>query len=124
MPVIISLVYVSWLEIAQLGNSEKCVRIYAAITGRNGCLKLTGTCQDGCNVGKFGEFCNETCDARHEACFNQDTRNCKCKPIFKEYILKVVCVIIGLMFCIKCKNCGLIFIQACSKVHVSTYPIY
>lgn len=85
---------------------------------RNGCLKLTGTCQDGCNVGKFGEFCNETCDARHEACFNQDTRNCKCKPIFKEYILKVVCVIIGLIFCIKCKNCGLIFIQACSKVHV------
>lgn len=87
----------------QVGKFGEMCRNICSEYCRNGCLKVTGICRDGCNVGKFGEFCNETCDARHKACCNQDTRKCKSKSIFENYI-KSFCVVIGRNACISFKG--------------------
>lgn len=45
------------------------------------CNGVTGSCKDGCVFGKFGDFCNETCDEHSVSCCYQDTEKCMHKIV-------------------------------------------
>lgn len=46
------------------------------------CLNdVTGSCKDGCVFGKFGDFCNETCDEHCVSFWHEDTEKCEHKIV-------------------------------------------
>lgn len=47
----------------------------------NTCNDVTGSCKDGCAFGKFGDFCNETCDEHCVSYWHEDTEKCKHKIV-------------------------------------------
>ncbi|XP_065922192.1 uncharacterized protein [Magallana gigas] len=60
----------------------------------NTCNDVTGSCKDGCVFGKFGDFCNETCDEHCVSFWHEDTEKYK---KLKESNLETLFILNGMI---------------------------